>query len=239
MQNKEIGVMSGHYLICGFGRLGQKLCAELNKCGKQTVVIERDKSAASLAEEKGYPCIIGDAKDPDTFNRARIREAAGLVAAVGSDEDNAAVIAAARNLNATMPVVADAKSARSAEALRKAGATSVISTYALAASRMVSLVTNRVFAGFMDSAALSEAFEMVEILVRTGGKLVGKSLQEMRFRDSAGALVVSVTRGDGQRTFSPVGQTILAANDRLLCIGEHGLTDRLCRLIGDEVMILT
>ena len=57
----EISRLSGHVIVCGFGRIGQLLSGDLAHVGRSFVVVEQDEDRVKSAIEEGYLVTVGDA----------------------------------------------------------------------------------------------------------------------------------------------------------------------------------
>ena len=55
--------MDGHYIVCGFGKIGKIVAKELQAKKEKVVVIEKDPERIRLLHEKGIPYIEGDATE--------------------------------------------------------------------------------------------------------------------------------------------------------------------------------
>lgn len=71
---QSIAAMGGHVIICGWGRVGRAIGAELAEAGRPLVVIDPDEAALHGAVH----AIAGDATDDDVLRRAGIERAASL-----------------------------------------------------------------------------------------------------------------------------------------------------------------
>src|ERR671924_165655 len=76
---REIGRLSGHYIICGAGRVGISAARELANRPVPFVVIESDPARLEEAG-KNWLILPGDATQERTLRQAQIDRAAGLVA---------------------------------------------------------------------------------------------------------------------------------------------------------------
>lgn len=85
---RTIATLSGHTIVCGFGRMGRMLATNLQKAGQLVVVIERVSSTAEKIEQLGFLVVLGNASDEETLSKAGIERAASLVATLGTDADN-------------------------------------------------------------------------------------------------------------------------------------------------------
>src|SRR5437588_198837 len=76
---RQIARLSGHYIICGAGRVGRSAARELARKPVPFVIIEKDATTDGLPPD--WLTIFGDATQENTLVAARIEHAAGLVAA--------------------------------------------------------------------------------------------------------------------------------------------------------------
>lgn len=131
----EIDDLDGHYILCGFGRLGREVAADLAADGVDLVVLDRDEYRVEECREAGYLAVGGDASDNDLLLQAGVRRAKGLVATVDSDAENVFITLSARSLNPDLYIVAPVNSRESVSKLETAGADRTISPYSVGARR--------------------------------------------------------------------------------------------------------
>jgi Trk K+ transport system NAD-binding subunit len=84
----------GRWVMCGYGRFGRELTADLRAANLEITIIE---PAELGAPEPGV--IVGDASEPEVLARAGLPGAVGLVAGTDSDTTNLSMLATARRLN--------------------------------------------------------------------------------------------------------------------------------------------
>jgi len=82
---RDIDRMSGHVIICGWGRVGREVARFLENARCQVVVVDRD---TDRLKEIPYASVHGDVTDDETLLSAGIERAATLVAALDADADN-------------------------------------------------------------------------------------------------------------------------------------------------------
>jgi voltage-gated potassium channel len=148
-----ISKLSGHYILCGYSRVGQQVAREFALDGVPFVIIEQDPETVAECVEEGYLVLLGEASD-DVLEKAGIRRAKGLVAAVDSDADNVFVVLSARKLNPKLHIVARASSDESAAKLEIAGADRTLSLTPLAEGD--SLATHPLIVDFLDVVTRGE-----------------------------------------------------------------------------------
>ena len=99
----RIKKMTGHIIVCGFGRMGRSLCEALEAKKQPFVAIDLDSDALSLAVDRGYMHLVGDAMSEDLLREARIDTARGLSSCLSEDADNVFVTLTARDIAPTSP----------------------------------------------------------------------------------------------------------------------------------------
>ena len=128
--------LNGHFIVCGFGRVGKAVAFTLQEQSAALVVIDKSMEALAEAEERGMLWVHGDSSEDENLLAAQISKAQGLVAATGDDSQNVYVTLTARSLNAGLHIVARASRADAAEKLRRAGADEVVRPYLIGGREM-------------------------------------------------------------------------------------------------------
>jgi hypothetical protein len=90
----------GHVVVCGLGRTGCKVVADLRRHGDRVVVIEEDRENdwTAMCEALGATVLIGDATDALVLGQARAALARLLVVVCGNDGVNVEVTIRAHEL---------------------------------------------------------------------------------------------------------------------------------------------
>jgi voltage-gated potassium channel len=226
---EAVAKLSGHYILCGYGRVGQTVARELVHSGLKVVVIDILPASLERARREGFLEVEGDATEEATLRAAGIERAHGLITTIDSDAHNVYVILSARSINPRLFVVARANAADSEGRLVQAGANRVVSPYTMAGHRLAELATRPRVVDFID-AALSHgelAFSMEEVEVGPGttdGSSVGS------LRDS-GVFVLAIVAGDRDYEANPPADRIVHAGETLIV---SGTVARLRELRGVE-----
>jgi voltage-gated potassium channel len=85
----------GHWILCGFGRLGKAAYAMFDELGMPVTVIEEDERLPDLPEGT----IQGRGTQAETLGEAGIHDSVGVLATTGDDVDNLSILMTARELN--------------------------------------------------------------------------------------------------------------------------------------------
>lgn len=220
--DRRIEGLSGHYVVCGHGRIGSVVAGELRKRRIPLVVIESNAALAeSLAEDESLLVMQADARDENALTRAGIRKAKGLAALLPTDADNLYLILTARDLNPDLTVFARASEPQAERRLLKAGANHVISPHREGGKRIARMILNPNVTDFVEMATEREnlQLQMEEILVRPTSRIAGQSLLETGLLQKHRILVVAIKGADGTMTFNPEGSTRVHAGDSLIVLG--------------------
>ena len=118
-----------HVILCGYGRIGQEIAAQLQRDQVPLVVIETDADRRDVAEFNGLRVLQADATLDETLLDAGLERCLSLVAALPTDAANLYVVLSARGLQPSCRLIARANSDEAATKLRLAGASAVVSPY--------------------------------------------------------------------------------------------------------------
>jgi voltage-gated potassium channel len=91
---------AGRWVVCGYGRFGRELTADLRAEGLDVTVI----SPGSSGEDPSI--VVGSGLEPAVMDQARVAEAVGFVAGTDNDTTNLSLIAIARRANPSVFVAA-------------------------------------------------------------------------------------------------------------------------------------
>ncbi len=233
-----IDALSGHFIVCGYGRVGQHVVSDLEDRGRRCVVIESDSTTAERLADRLV--VIGDAADDDALRRAGINRARGLVAATGDDADNLFITLSARSLNPNTLIVARANDPASEPKLLRAGATHVISPFSISGHRIASQLLNPSITDFLDVVMHSADLELwlEEVTVTAGSDLEGKAMETAMLRLEVGANIIAIRRAE-HRGFTTVPQTGLQvqSGDVMIALGTQEQLHALSRLAGHDPTI--
>jgi voltage-gated potassium channel len=139
---RQIADLRDHYLICGFGRVGQAVARRLEEAGQPFVVIDANPDVRDEMEEEGVLHVDGQASDDEVLCEAGIMRARALIACVDSDAENIFLTITARALRPDIEIVARAAEERTEKKLIRAGANDVISPYKASGDAMARLALN-------------------------------------------------------------------------------------------------
>jgi len=214
----KIDKLKRHFILCGYGRVGEEIAHTFSQEAVPFVVIDNRPDNATMAEEKGYLCVLGDATSDKVLMEAGIERARGLVAAVGSDTDNTYITLSARGLRSDLFIEARSCTPGSEVKLERAGANRVISPQAIGGRRMAMLALRPAVVDFIDTVAYrpGQELQMENIEVSSSSPLIGLTIEAAGHQ--TGATILAIMKRSGQLLVNPLEETI-QQEDRLIVIG--------------------
>lgn len=223
----EISQLSGHIIICGYGRMGETVVSELKGMRARIVVIDKVPEVIRKADEEGLLYVLGNAEDEETLLSAGLKRAKALVSVLPSDADNVYVTLTARGYRRDMTIIARAEQQSTVHKLNRAGATRVVCPEVTGAARIAHILMKPHFVDFVESVAREMELELDEYTVQPGSPAAGKTLRQAAIRQRVGGMVVAIRRADGKMLFNPEPDQLIEAQDTLLMIGQSGMSSRL------------
>lgn len=161
---KQIRKLSGHYIICGFGRVGRNVAQELSATHRPFVAVDLDEAKLEAFREREPELLYlhGDASDDDVLLAADIGDAAGVFAVTDDDSRNLMIALTAKQLNHKLRVVARCHEVRNGAKLKKAGADVVVSPDFTGGMRIASSMIRPNVVTFLDEMLRSRATYRLE-----------------------------------------------------------------------------
>jgi CPA2 family monovalent cation:H+ antiporter-2 len=235
-----------HIVVVGFGRVGQTLVRMLYFQGHQILVIDNDEAALQTLREREIPYLYGDAASQTVLEKANLRAAKSMAIALPDPMSTRLTLNRALGLAPDLDITVRAHDKDEIEVLYQLGAQEVVQPEFEASLEMgahmllklgdsayaVTQVVNRYRSSryrdilperseYWGAANLEAAIQGLErqwYEIDRSSALAGKSLAQSNIRRLSGATVMAIER-DRQLLRYPAGETVLAAGDRLLVVG--------------------
>jgi voltage-gated potassium channel len=213
-----------HFIVCGFGRMGEIIAGEFKRQGVPFVIIERNPERMHLAMELGFLAVEADASNEEVLRRVGIARARGFIAAVSTDAENVYAVLSARLLKPDLFIVGRAESEDSRIKLKRAGADRVISPYHLGGLQLAQTALRPAVVDFVQLATSSDNMDLnlEQVHIEEGSSLAGRSLIDASLRQRFGVVVVGIRRADGRMDFNPEPETSMRPGDDLVVLGRAG-----------------
>jgi Trk K+ transport system NAD-binding subunit len=232
-------------VLCGYGRLGHELAADLRAEGLEVTVVEQ----RSTAEREG-DVVTGDATDPWVMAQADLDDAVGFVAGTDNDTTNLSLVAAARRSRPELFVCARQNHAASAPLFAAMDIDALLVPAEVVAHEVYAQLSTPLLWRFLrEMPAMGEtwAAELVDRLTALSGShlqelwkvrltqeeapavtgrlasgeiRLGDLLRDPEDREHAVHALVLLVLRDGRTTLAPDEDFVLADGDELLLAGK-------------------
>jgi voltage-gated potassium channel len=229
----KMKAITTHYIVCGYGRMGKRICKELSAKPLPFVVIDKNPDVISAVQQEGLMALEGDATRDDVLIRAGIERAKGVVSVVNTDTENLYIVLTARGLNKDLFIVARGGEEGSEQKLLRAGANRVISPYHIGGMQIAQALIRPAVVDFLELATHSEHLDlqMEELTIGKGSRFDGRTPCECGLEEDRGLMVVAVKRVSGHLEFNPGQKVVLGEGDKLIVLGQPKSLQRLEALL--------
>ena len=227
---KEINNLSGHTIICGYGRNGKEAVRKLQAHKKSFVVIESNPQRINRLKEDDILFVEDDATFDSTLEKANISAAQALITTLPKDADNVFIVLSAREQNNSLTIISRASESKSDSKLKKAGADNVIMPDKVGGSHMASLVITPDVVEFLDNISVEGTgdINLEELTVSDfPDHTVVKTLGDLEARYKTGCTVIGFKSNSGDYIVNPGAETILEPNSKLFVLGKR---EQICSL---------
>ncbi len=233
--DKMMKKVHGHYIVCGFGRVGRNVAGELEATNHHYVAVDEDlEPLETYAERKsGLLYLHGDASDDDLLVSANLEQAKGVFAVTGDDSRNLMISLTAKQINPAVRVVARCNDLRNVEKMRKAGADSIVSPSFTGGMRIASAMLRPHVVSFLDEMLRSVHKLRIEEVVLPAN-FEERPLDTLRRLRSDNYVILAVrTRGGWE--FNPPSDFVLKPGYTVIAMASpHGRVELEAALLARD-----
>lgn len=230
----KIEKMSGHVIVCGYGRNGKQACEHLRIHNRQFVVVEsKPEIIESIRGENETLFVEGDATKDEVLIDAGIDRAKAIITTLPDDAANVFVVLTARGLNPQLKIISRASEDSSFNKLKRAGADNVIMPDKIGGIHMASLIAQPDVLEFVEVITGRANFDLEEIcFCDCKSEFIGKKLSEITQIEVSGANVIGMKIKDGSYLINPPGNTEITNETKLFVLGTTHKVDALIKLLA-------
>lgn len=227
---KMVHSVSDHYILAGYGRIGNRIAQDLRRNDVPFVIIEVSPQKVEAILKQDMLFVQGNAEEDESLLQAGIQRAKGLILTLPEDRANVFATLVARELNPDLFIMVRTDNQSNKRKLIRAGADKVVAPYEIGADRMAQVLLRPHVDRFMERVLHAGALNhsMDEVLVQPNSALAGKSLAGSNFRQRFDAIVVAIMDSDTlNMTFNPGAHETIKPNDTLIVMGSTEMIARL------------
>ncbi len=209
--------LSGHTIVCGYGRVGKRAIQDLEKHNYSFLLIERE---IFKSEDHDFLTIKGDATEDELLIQAGIESAANIIVALPSDSDNLMIVVTARALNKKINIVTRVSSKSNESKLKNAGADHIISPDKVGGIAMARMVTKPDLMEFMDQITAFSVDEVsLDEVIYFGTQGGDRTILDFAKNDLAGCLIVGYKNKENKFVVNPSVDTVIPPGTKLFVLG--------------------
>lgn len=229
--DRRIQSLSGHVIVCGFGRLGRAVVEQLEQAGTPVVVVDLDASLESEFEAQELLYVTGSALEEGVLREAGIDRARALVAATPSDPDNVFIALSAREIQPEIKVHARADTEPGIRRMRLAGADQVISIHHLGGRRIANAIVRPAVVDFLElsSPGGGAPIDLEEVRLARGCAIQDAALRDLESH-GVQVSVVAIRRHGEPTRLAPQPDYRLHPGDHVVVVGDSENVQKLAGL---------
>jgi voltage-gated potassium channel len=209
-----IGKLRDHVVIFRYGAAVATLLGDLERAGLKPLVIEPDETVARRLHEDGRRVVFRSI-DEGALERAHLLSARALIAN-GQDDEDAAVILAARQLGFTGEILALVEDPAHRQPIVLAGATGAFTPRHLLGAALAARASRRIRPTIAGIQHLGRHLQVSEVRVDRRSGVAGKRLAEIDIGSRPAVQVIAQWRGG--RLISPVTPNTRLGPDSILVL---------------------
>ena len=178
--------------------------------------------------------IVADATQDASLREAGVLRAKGLIAALPSDAENLFIILSAKTLNPKLTVVTRASEEEAEEKLRRAGADTVFTPYAMTGRQLADSLLRPHVVEFLDfgRSNIGSKVTMEQVSVTPGAELTRKTVGQLLELRKSGVIVLAIRKQGGETTFNPPPELEISAGDVLIVMGQRANLEKLEQILA-------
>lgn len=229
--------LSGHVIVCGYGRNGQQASETLLVQNVPHVVIDKmeNRMNKAAAVHPDLLFILGDSTDDNVLRQAGIERANALITALPEDADNVFIVLSARAINPNIQIISRASNHNSIAKLRKAGANNVIMPDRIGGTHMATLVTKPDVIEFIEylSGEEGESIHMESVPFHDlPNEIKNKTLKEVMSWKKTGVNCIGIKDPEGKFVINPPDDVVIEDGMKVIVLGTKWQIDHMKGNLG-------
>jgi CPA2 family monovalent cation:H+ antiporter-2 len=240
--------IADHIVVVGCGRVGEHVVSVLEHLGIPKLVVEIDAGRVAELGQRGVATLYGDAANSEVLTHVALERARALVVTLPEQSATEMVVAAARELAPSLPIIARASTRTGGERLARLGEVEVIQPelegglevmrhtlllLGYPAVQVQQFTDTARRDSFDPTSSRTQEYLLLEKLVgairgieivwrglEPGSLLAGKTIAEASLRATTGASVIALIR-QGSLEANPKANTMLTTGDILGLLGNR------------------
>jgi trk system potassium uptake protein TrkA/voltage-gated potassium channel len=222
----EISKLTGHVIVCGFGRTGQMLARELHAGRARFLIVERSEQRFGQARQAGYLAMQADATDEEVLLRAGVKRARVLATVLPDDAANVFITLSARSLSSDITIIARGEAPATETKLKHAGANQVVLPAHIGAERIAELILYPAASKPGREAQVDVDLRALgldrEVVIAESMGFAGLTVAQAEHRGGHAFFIVGIERQGSDEIPEVAPDTIIGEGDGVVLVGRGG-----------------
>ena len=226
--------MKDHYIVAGYGRVGQTVCSEFRRRDKKIIVIENNPNLTEILKQNEKHFIIGDATQDEVLQKANVTRAKALITTIAEEAKNVYLTLSARQMNHNLFIIARADSKEAERKLNRAGADRIVCPHEIGGMRMALSTMRPNLVDFMKIGqhGTDLGLSIEEVDVKVGSKIDGVALRDSNIRSELDLMIVGIKQKDRDMLINPPADMVIEGGSTLIIIGKNENLSKLDQYVG-------
>ena len=198
-------------IIVGGSSTGVLLQRRLNIHGKKALIIEKNYKRFKEMKSKGLITLLGDGKDPETYNKLKISPSNYIFVHTGSDKENRTICEMLQKKFTPAQIITKTIDQKTEQKLKQ------LNIEVIDMTRIVATTIENLIVRPTTYHALVETFEnySVEEIKMTNPKIDGHQVSELHFHSDGSLMLIN----RNNQMHVPHGDTYLKIGDEIIVFG--------------------
>jgi voltage-gated potassium channel len=225
---QAIAEMSGHFIVCGTGRVARNAINKLDPA-RPFVIVSDNPAYTDELLARGFRVIHGNAIQESVLKKAGVERALAIMVAIDDDATSVLTILNCRALSKRLLITATALSDEMMPKLQRAGADRVVGPFQVAAQFVLLATTRPAVSDFLQYVVYnySAKIETAELYMQHDSPWIGRDIESLLLDRLFRAGVIGIRQADGHYIYAPPGDYILKEHEVLIVVTPMEHSDEL------------
>jgi len=216
---KQISHIEGHYIVCGFGRIGRTVSQLLKEKPVEVVIIERNPIVSPFFKKKIFymsqGSYLGRNSSQGGYSQCQRAGGGGLLRC-----GQCLYYLDRPGIKSRIIYPGPGREESSVVKLTRAGADKVVSPYDIGARSMANSILRPTVIDFIELAMHNRSLDLQieELTVGEKSEIKDLTLMESAIRKDFDLIVVAIKKGTGEMIFNPSSQAKIQVGDILVVL---------------------
>lgn len=231
---RQIGALKDHVIICGLQETTKVIVDEFKKTRTPFIVVSKGvKEWVDLTGAKDIFYIDNNPLDENVLEKAGVKTARGLIAALKDDSKNVFIVLTARELNPNLRIVSEVQERASGHKFLRAGADAIVCPENIGGQRLASEIIRPTVVDFLEVMMKTKeaTFRIEEVQLSEKSAIANKTLAQADLGKNTGVIVIAIKNiATAKYKYNPTGHNIIKPGDILIVLGSTEQLENLRRL---------